>query len=340
MSFLITGGAGFIGSHFVDLIMEKLPESPVIVLDKLTYAGSLHNLEKHLKQKNFLFIKEDISNYQKVLQLLKEFKITRLINFAAESHVDKSIDSPFEFVSTNVLGVAALLQSAKNYIESEKIKDFKFVQVSTDEVYGSLDDDRFFVETSPLDPSSPYSASKAGGDLLINAWARTYKIPTVVTRCSNNYGPRQYPEKLIPVVITNAINERPIPVYGNGKNVRDWIHVKDHAEGIFLAMEKKSAGEIFLFGGKNQLTNIFIVKTICNILDNFKPRSNGRKYDDLIQFVTDRKGHDYRYAIDPTKSEKDLGFKNKISFESGLAETIKWYLANEDWCQKVRSDKK
>ncbi|HBJ81652.1 dTDP-glucose 4,6-dehydratase [Pseudothermotoga sp.] len=323
MKILVTGGAGFIGSNFIHYMMEKHPDYRIICLDKLTYAGNLRNLESVLNIENFRFIKGDICDRELVYKVFEEEKPDVVVNFAAESHVDRSIEDPEIFLKTNVIGTQVLMDACRKY----GIK--RFHQVSTDEVYGDLPLDRpdlKFTEKSPLKPSSPYSASKASADLLVMAYHRTYGLPVTISRCSNNYGPYQFPEKLIPLMIINAIHDRPLPVYGDGKNVRDWIHVKDHCEAIDLIIHEGKEGEIYNIGGENERSNIEVVKMILKELS--KPES-------LIKFVKDRPGHDRRYALDITKMKEEFGWSPKISFEEGLRSTIKWYLENRNWWEEI-----
>ena len=334
-SFLVTGGAGFIGSNFVDQLIAK--GDRVVVLDAMTYAGHKENLEPAWTK--IKFAQGDISDTSLVSKLLKENQITHVVNFAAESHVDRSITDAGSFVRTNVMGVFSLLQASLDYwnnLTAQAKESFRFLHVSTDEVFGTLGDEGKFSETTPYAPNSPYSASKAGGDHLVRAWFHTYKLPTLTTNCSNNYGPRQFPEKLIPHMINCALSEKPLPVYGNGRNVRDWIHVEDHCAGIMSAIEKGKPGEAYCFGGNAERRNIDVVKAICAALDERKPRSNGKSYEELITYVEDRKGHDWRYAIDDSRAERELGFRRKYqSFEEGLRATVSWYLENRVWMNAV-----
>lgn len=320
MKIIITGGAGFIGSHFVDLAVER--DHTVLVLDSLTYAGDLKNLEKSIRKIDL--IQGDICDSNTVNALFKVFKPDALVNFAAESHVDNSISSPGAFIETNINGTFNLLKHAGEYHKTNKY--FNFLQVSTDEVYGSLNlDDPKFTEFTPYDPRSPYSASKAAADQLVKAWYHTYGLPTIITNCSNNYGPRQNPEKLIPNMITKALMLKELPVYGDGLNIRDWIHVEDHVNGILLALEKGAPGETYLIGGNAERDNLTVVNHICNILNKQAP--NEHDYKDQIVFVKDRAGHDFRYAINDSKIRHSLGFKRKYnSFEDGLTQTVKWYV--------------
>lgn len=321
MKILVTGGAGFIGSNFVTYMVKKYAHYEIINLDSLTYAGNLENLKEIEGKENYRFIKGDITDRQS-LQPLFESGIDAVINFAAESHVDRSIMEPDVFVKTNVLGTQVLLELAQNYGVQ------KFVQISTDEVYGTLGDDGLFTETTPLAPNSPYSSSKAGADLLVRAYHETFGLPVNITRCSNNYGPYQFPEKLIPLMIMNALDEKPLPVYGDGLNVRDWLHVEDHCSAIDLVLHKGVNGEVYNVGGNNERTNLQIVKTILEHLN--KPET-------LIQFVQDRPGHDKRYAIDATKIKTELGWEPKYTFDSGIKQTIHWYLEHKDWWQRIVS---
>lgn len=326
---LVTGGAGFIGSNFCEIALQK--GYKIIVLDAFTYAGHEANLEFAKGNKNFQLVKGNICDGALVLQLLQSNKVDAVINFAAESHVDNSINSPGIFIKTNVDGVYTMLEASRQYYNGLAVNEkqaFRFVQVSTDEVYGSLelDDPAKFSENSQYKPSSPYSASKAAGDHLAHAWFATYGLPTIVTNCSNNYGPRQFPEKLIPRMIECALNGEKLPVYGDGKNVRDWIYVHDHANGVLLALLKGNPGETYCFGGNAEVANIGLVHNLCATLDELKPRADGISYAKNIAFVTDRAGHDRRYAIDDSKAETKLGFKRQYDFNSGLKATVKWYL--------------
>ena len=316
---LVTGAAGFIGSNFAEYFVNKYPDYKIIVLDKLTYAGNLNNLKKVMDK--ITFVKGDICDFEFVLDLFKKYDINGVIHFAAESHVDNSIKNPFIFTHTNVIGTHTLLEAAKQ-VWGEGSPN-KFVHISTDEVYGSLENDEgFFTETSPIKPSSPYSASKASSDLIALAYYHTFNMNVNVTNCSNNYGPYQHNEKLIPHMIKLAINNQKLPVYGKGNNIRDWLYVEDHCEAIDLVFHKGRAGERYNIGGHNEKRNIDIVKLILNRLG---------KSEDLIEYVTDRKGHDYRYAIDPTKIKNELGWYPKTKFEDGIVKTIDWYLANPEW---------
>jgi dTDP-glucose 4,6-dehydratase len=335
-SILVCGGAGFIGSCFVQQLLEQ--GWRVVILDALTYAGHLENLESVQAHLQFTFVRGNITDGSLVLNLLHQHALDMLVNFAAESHVDRSIDTPSAFVETNIGGVFSLLNASLSYWQSLtgiKKVSYRHLQVSTDEVYGSLGSTGKFSETTAYAPNSPYSASKAAGDHLVRAWFHTYGLPTLTTNCSNNYGPRQFPEKLIPHIIQCALQEKSLPVYGDGSNVRDWIHVEDHCRGIQLALTQGRPGQTYCFGGDAERNNLEVVKAICLELDQRKPRANHTPYENLIQFVKDRLGHDRRYAIDDTLAQKDLGFKRQYGFESGLRETIRWYLDHHAWCQAV-----
>ncbi|MEH7287460.1 dTDP-glucose 4,6-dehydratase [Priestia megaterium] len=322
MNILVTGGAGFIGSNFVHHMIETYPEYSIVNYDALTYAGNPENLKDIENRENYTFVKGDINNKELVNHLVKYHMIDVIVNFAAESHVDRSITEPDIFIKSNVLGTQALLDVAKaNNIQ-------KYVQVSTDEVYGSLGETGYFTEETPLAPNSPYSASKAGADMLVSAYYETYGMNVNITRCSNNYGPYHFPEKLIPLMVTNALEGKELPIYGDGKNVRDWLHVKDHCAAIDLVIHKGEPGEIYNVGGHNERTNNEIVHLIVEKLKAPK---------ELIKFVEDRLGHDRRYAIDPTKLTTELGWKPQYTFDTGIVETIQWYLDNEDWWQNIKS---
>lgn len=325
MKILVTGAAGFIGSNFMYYEEEKHPEDEYVALDLLTYAGNLKNLDGLKDKQNFKFVRMDIRDREAIYKLFEDEKFDLVVNFAAESHVDRSIEDPELFLRTNIIGTEVLMDACLKY----GVK--RYHQVSTDEVYGDLPLDRtdlFFTESTPLHTSSPYSSSKASADLLVNAYHRTYGLATTISRCSNNYGPYQFPEKLIPLMINNARHNKSLPVYGEGLNVRDWLHVYDHCAGIDLVMRNGKIGEVYNIGGHNERQNIAVVKTILKALD--KPES-------LITYVTDRKGHDLRYAIDPTKIETELGWSPKYNFETGIKETIEWYINHEDWMDDVTS---
>ncbi len=325
MKILVTGGAGFIGGNFVHYMLEKYPNYEIVCLDKLTYAGNLSTLEGVMDNKNFTFCKGDIADSEFVDKLFAEHKFDIVVNFAAESHVDRSIENPQIFLITNIIGTQVLMDACRKY------GNIRYHQVSTDEVYGDLPLDRpdlFFKEDTPIHTSSPYSSSKAGADLLVLAYYRTFGLPVTVSRCSNNYGPYHFPEKLIPLMISRALANESLPVYGNGLNVRDWLYVEDHCRAIDLIIHKGKIGEVYNVGGHNEKSNIDIVKTILKLLD---------KSEDLITFVEDRKGHDMRYAIDPTKIHNDLGWLPETKFEDGIKKTIDWYLNNKKWWKDIIS---
>lgn len=319
MTILVTGGAGFIGSNFIFYMINKYPKAHIVCLDCLTYAGRLETLAPVMDNPNFRFAKVNITDRQAVYQVFEEEQPDIVINFAAESHVDRSIDAPEIFLNTNIIGTSVLMDACRKYGTN------RFHQVSTDEVYGDLPLDRpdlFFTEETPLHASSPYSASKASADLLVLAYHRTYELPVTISRCSNNYGPYQFPEKLIPLTITNALNDKPLPVYGTGENVRDWLYVEDHCKAIDLILQHGKTGEVYHVGGHNEMRNIDIVKLICQELG---------KPEDLITYVEDRKGHDLRYAIDPAKIHRELGWLPETKFVDGIKKTVRWYLDNKDW---------
>ncbi len=337
MKILITGGCGFIGSNYIiNLLADK--QNIILNLDKITYAGNSENLSHVSNYENYNFIKADICDFKSIKKAIIEFNPSQIIHFAAESHVDKSIDSPLTFVNTNILGTANLLKASLEYWgkSNQLIKNnFRFLHVSTDEVFGSLGEDGLFTETTPYNPSSPYSASKASSDHLVRAWGKTYGLPVIITNCSNNYGPYQFPEKLIPLIITNCFDEKPLPVYGTGNNVRDWLFVKDHCEAIDVVINKGLIGETYNIGGNNEIKNIEIVNTICNLMNKLRPRKNNKSYLELITYVKDRPGHDFRYAIDASKIKKYLNWEPKQTFNIGLKKTINWYIQNEQWWRKV-----
>lgn len=332
---LITGGAGFIGSHVVKLFVGNYPQYKIVNLDVLTYAGNLENLKEIQHESNYFFEKVDILDADALDEVFAKHKITDVIHLAAESHVDRSITDPLAFVKTNVFGTVNLLNAAKKAWAGE-LDQHLFYHVSTDEVYGSLHDGGFFLETTPYDPQSPYSASKAASDHFVRAYANTYKMKTVVSNCSNNYGPNHFPEKLIPLVINNIKNMKPLPVYGKGENVRDWLYVKDHARAIDTVFHKGKPGETYNIGGFNEWKNIDIVRLLCQKMDEKLGREAGTS-EKLITFVQDRAGHDLRYAIDATKIQKELGWEPSLQFEEGIELTIDWYLANQDWLDHVTS---
>ncbi|MEW9107126.1 dTDP-glucose 4,6-dehydratase [Paenibacillus sp.] len=320
---LVTGGMGFIGSNFILYMLSQYSNLRITNLDVLTYAGNPDNLEEVSSSERYRFVKADITNHVQLERIFAETAYDAVVHFAAESHVDRSIADPEAFVRTNVWGTFQLLEAAKRHGVS------KFIHVSTDEVYGSLEDTGCFTEESPLAPNSPYSASKAGSDLLARAYGQTYGLPVVITRCSNNYGPRQFPEKLIPTIILRALHDEPIPIYGDGSNVRDWLHVTDHCTAIDFALRVGKVGEVYNIGGHNERTNLDVVRMILQVLN--KPES-------LITFTSDRPGHDKRYAIDPSKSERELGWRPQIELEQGMRQTVAWYVSNQAWCERVRSN--
>ncbi len=331
-SILVTGGAGFIGANFVPYFAKKYPDYLVINLDKLTYAGNLDNLEDCQDCPNYKFVKGDICDRNLIEKLFSEYDIRGVVHFAAESHVDNSITGPKAFIETNVLGTFTLLDVARNYWMSapnqvkEGYENCRFHHISTDEVYGALGDSGYFYETTPYDPSSPYSASKASSDMIVKAYHRTYGMNVTISNCSNNYGPKQHPEKLIPKIISNCLEEKNIPIYGDGKNVRDWLYVLDHCKAIDLIFHKGQSGETYNIGGHNEKNNLEIVDAICAILDKKMPKKSGGSYKDLVVFVKDRPGHDRRYAIDATKLSTQLGWKADENFASGIVKTVDWYL--------------
>jgi dTDP-glucose 4,6-dehydratase len=331
---LITGGAGFIGSHLVRRFVRQYPNYQIIVFDKLTYAGNLENLSDLESYSNFVFVKGDIVQEQEVEDVFKKYAITDVIHLAAESHVDRSIEGPMEFVMTNVVGTVNLLNTAKNVWK--KYTNHVFYHVSTDEVYGSLGDEGLFTESTPYDPRSPYSASKASSDHFVHAYAHTYGLQIKMSNCSNNYGSHHFPEKLIPLMIHNILHLKPLPVYGKGDNVRDWLWVEDHASAIDVIFHKGSIGESYNVGGLNEWTNLELVEFLCTLMDEKLDRPMGESKK-LISFVKDRAGHDKRYAIDASKLEKELGWKPSITFEEGLSKTVDWYLENTEWVEKVTS---
>jgi len=328
---IVTGGAGFIGSNFIYYMLEKHPDYRIICLDKLTYAGNLSTLAPVMNNSNFRFVKEDICNREAVYDLFAQEHPDMVVNFAAESHVDRSIENPEIFLQTNIIGTSVLMDACRKYGIT------RYHQVSTDEVYGDLPLDRpdlFFTEETPIHTSSPYSSSKASADLLAMAYRRTYELPVTISRCSNNYGPYHFPEKLIPLMIINALNGKPLPVYGKGENVRDWLYVEDHCKAIDLVIHKGRVGEVYNIGGHNEMKNIDIVKLVCSELDALGRTDNAER---LITYVTDRKGHDMRYAIDPAKIHGELGWLPETRFAEGIKKTIRWYLENGDWWKEIIS---
>lgn len=335
-SILVTGGAGFIGSNFIHSFLAANPLCRITNLDCLTYAGNLKNLTDVESNPQYVFVKGDICDGPQVARLLAEYCIDAVVHFAAESHVDRSITGPEVFVRTNVLGTQVLLEECRKHWQSGMVVDFRFFQISTDEVYGSLGETGYFTEETPLAANSPYSASKAGADLLVRAYHETFGLPTLNTRCSNNYGPYHFPEKLIPLMIHNIMTNKPLPVYGDGLNVRDWLHVRDHAVAVETVLKNGSPGSVYNIGGNNEWKNIDIVNLVCDLLDERLGRPKGTNRG-LITFVKDRPGHDRRYAIDASRLRLDLGWEPSYTFEQGIAETIDWYLGHQDWVKEVTS---
>jgi len=338
MRIIVTGGAGFIGSALIRHLAGNTPHE-ILNLDKLTYAGNLSSLKTVADSVRYRFERVDICNAAAVTEVIEQFKPDAIMHLAAESHVDRSIDGPAAFVETNVGGTFNLLTAAQAHWESleEPARDqFRFLHISTDEVYGSLGETGFFTETTPYDPRSPYSASKAASDHFVQAWFHTYGLPVLMTNCSNNYGPYHFPEKLIPLVILNALDEKSLPIYGKGDNVRDWLYVDDHAKALHLVLEQGLPGEKYNVGGNNERTNLQVVETICAVLDELQPRAGGQLYGDLITFVKDRPGHDKRYAIDASKLKRELGWTPEHSFDTGIRDTVQWYLNNTWWWKPIR----
>ena len=338
---LVTGGSGFIGSNFIHYLINNTDYKRIINLDKLTYAGNNDNLINIQQNIRYKFIKGDICDRQCIKKIFQDYSPNKIVHFAAESHVDRSIDGPKDFINTNIVGTSILLEESLSYYNKLKKlskSSFKFHHISTDEVFGSLGEKGFFVEDSPYDPSSPYSASKASSDHLVRAWHRTFGLPVTISNCSNNYGPYQFPEKLIPLIIINCLSNKSLPVYGKGENIRDWLYVEDHCKAINLILQEGAIGDTYNIGGNNEISNINIVESICTILDKLKPSNSGKSYKQLISFVKDRPGHDFRYAINTTKIKKDLNWEPKETFDSGLTKTIKWYLENENWWKKIQKN--
>lgn len=338
MRILITGGCGFIGSNLVRMCIKE--SHNVLNIDALTYAGNQSSLADLADHSNYQFLKADITDATAMSTAVNNFQPDAIMHLAAESHVDRSIDGPEQFIQTNIIGTYQLLQASRAYfskLPEDRAREFRFLHVSTDEVYGSLGSTGLFSETTPYSPHSPYSASKASSDHLARAWADTYGLPVIVTNCSNNYGPFQFPEKLIPVVILKCLRGEPIPVYGEGLNVRDWLYVEDHAQALLTAVTSGKPGETYNIGGNNEKTNIDLVRSVCRILDGLRPRQQGGKYEDLITFVADRPGHDLRYAIDATKIKRELNWEPIEGSESGFQKTVQWYLDHETWWQDILS---
>ena len=339
--YFVTGGCGFIGANFIQYLLKKTKPKSVINLDKLTYAGNQKNLADFEQDPRYIFVHGDICDAELVSRLFTEYQPNYIINFAAESHVDRSIDGPAGFIQTNIVGTSVLLQESLKYYSTLKGKEserFQFHHVSTDEVFGSLSESGFFTEETPYDPSSPYSASKASSDHLVRAWYRTFDLPVLISNCSNNYGPYQFPEKLIPLMILNCLEEKPLPVYGTGENIRDWLYVEDHCDAIYTILQKGTIGETYNVGGNNEIKNIQIVEEICDVLNDIHPAGSGKSYHELITFVKDRPGHDFRYAIDASKLKKEIGWEPKESFNTGIQKTIEWYLKNEEWWKTIQEN--
>ena len=338
---LVTGGSGFIGSNFIHYLINNTDYQRIINLDKLTYAGNNENLINIQQDIRYKFIKGNICDRQCIKKIFQDYSPNKIVHFAAESHVDRSIDGPKDFINTNIVGTSILLEESLSYYNKLKKlskSSFKFHHISTDEVFGSLGEKGSFAEDSPYDPSSPYSASKASSDHLVRAWHRTFGLPVTISNCSNNYGPYQFPEKLIPLIIINCLSNKSLPVYGKGENIRDWLYVEDHCKAINLILQEGAIGDTYNIGGNNEISNINIVESICTILDKLKPSNSGKSYKQLISFVKDRPGHDFRYAINTTKIKKDLNWEPKETFDSGLTKTIKWYLENENWWKKIQKN--
>jgi len=337
---LVTGGSGFIGSNFIQYLINHSDYKKIINLDKLTYAGNSDNLINIENDPRYKFVKGDICNRDFINKIFHDYKPITIVHFAAESHVDRSIDGPKDFIDTNIIGTYNLLQESLNIyskLNKESKSFFKFHHISTDEVFGSLGKSGYFTEDTAYDPSSPYSASKASSDHLVRAWHRTFGLPITISNCSNNYGPYQFPEKLIPLMIINCLSNKQLPVYGKGDNVRDWLYVEDHCKAIDLILKDGAIGETYNIGGNNEIKNIKIVKSICSILDTLEPTKSLKQYSDLITFVSDRPGHDFRYSIDTTKIKNELNWGPEESFDTGLLKTIKWYLDNEIWWKKIQN---
>ena len=341
-SYIVTGGAGFIGSHFVRQILQSEQDVKVINLDKLTYAGNLDSLADVDQNPSYTFVQGDIGDRELIASLLAEHKPTVIVNFAAESHVDRSIDGPEAFIETNIMGTFRLLDEVRKWwkeLSVEEQQSFRFLHVSTDEVYGTLGKEGLFTEETSYAPNSPYSASKASSDHLVRAYHHTYGLPTLTTNCSNNYGPYQFPEKLIPLIIQNALAGKNLPIYGDGMQIRDWLYVEDHCHAISKVIEQGIPGETYNIGGHNEIPNLKVVETLCSLLDEYQPREDQKSYFEQVTFVTDRPGHDRRYAIDASKIGRELGWHPEETFESGIRKTVKWYLDNQTWSERVSSGK-
>ena len=337
MKIMVTGGLGFIGSNFIlKLVNDQNERFKILNFDKITYAGSANNLNNLKGHQKYSFIKGDLCKKNQITKALDVFNPDVVVHFAAESHVDRSIDGPSEFINTNILGTFNLLDSLYSHFDKKFPSDFKFIHISTDEVFGSLGKEGFFTEQTSYDPSSPYSASKASSDHLVSAWNKTYNLNSQITNCSNNYGPYQFPEKLIPLIIANCIDHKPLPIYGDGLNIRDWLFVEDHCDAIVEVIRKGKSGEKYNIGGNNEITNIEIVNQICDLIDEILPSNKVGSRRELINYVKDRPGHDYRYAIDASKIQKNLKWSPKYKFEIGLMKTIEWYIKNENWWRSIQ----
>ena len=342
---IVTGGAGFIGANFVRMVLAKT-DARVVVVDKLTYAGHRESLEDLWQDSRLQFVQADIANEAEMIKVVETNRPRWVVNFAAETHVDRSIDDPYPFIHTNVTGTLVLLDTVRRFLkqaEADQQQCFRFLHVSTDEVYGTLGETGLFTEETPYAPNSPYAASKASADHLVRAYFHTYGVPTIITNCSNNYGPYQFPEKLIPLMVLNALEGKPLPIYGNGQNIRDWLFVEDHCEGLLRVLQDGAPGEKYNLGGRSERSNLEVVEAVCHILDELLPCESNpvlvergiRQYEDLKVFVTDRPGHDFRYGIDTTKIQSELGWASSHTFESGLRRTIQWYMDNRQWCEIV-----
>ena len=342
---IVTGGAGFIGANFVRMVLAKTDER-IVVVDKLTYAGHRESLEDLWQDSRLQFVQADIANEAEMIKVVETNRPRWVVNFAAETHVDRSIDDPYPFIHTNVTGTLVLLDTVRRFLkqaEADQQQCFRFLHVSTDEVYGTLGETGLFSEKTPYAPNSPYAASKASADHLVRAYFHTYGVPTIITNCSNNYGPYQFPEKLIPLMVLNALEGKPLPIYGNGQNIRDWLFVEDHCEGLLRVLQDGAPGEKYNLGGRSERSNLEVVEAVCHILDELLPCESNpvlvergiRQYEDLKVFVTDRPGHDFRYGIDTTKIQSELGWASSHTFESGLRRTIQWYMDNRQWCEIV-----
>tara|TARA_Y100000590_G_scaffold462361_1_gene626259 strand:+ start:101 stop:1147 length:1047 start_codon:yes stop_codon:yes gene_type:complete len=338
MKIFVTGGCGFIGSNFIIQQITK-ENNTILNYDKLTYAGNINNLSSIEINQKYEFVKGDITDFKTLKNTIFDFEPDAIINFAAESHVDRSIESPMDFVDSNIVGTATLLNISTLFYNSKSLSDFRFYQISTDEVYGSLGKSGLFTENSLYKPNSPYSASKASSDHLTRAWSKTFGLPTLITNCSNNYGPYQFPEKLIPLIIANCIDKKPLPIYGDGSNIRDWLYVNDHCDAIYSVLKKSDPHKTYNIGGNTEKTNLEIVNEICKILDKIIPRKEDKSYKDLITFVKDRPAHDFRYAIDSAKIKNEIGWTPKETFQTGIKKTVNWYLDNQKWWREIQKNK-